>query len=667
MEPNTQIETTNMTKISNLLNKRGQCLLLLILFLFLGICIRLHYMGYVIITTYLIVGCLIYLYSEYHNDLKYRYSPEYMSNTLWTYICLVIFFVCFGLSIVDLRFIESLYSKSIWYYILIGICSSCIFGGSISTEMTLIRKLTPYLVVLLSLNIFLSNFIVFPNGVYASGDTHYQIYNIMLPILENGKIPTGFIYSFYPVHQILVASLALITDIEPVLLYLSLASLIFAGSALLTYSLINRIIGHLFAVAGMLIFIVAPDIVYHATHVYQFSYALPLGILLLYITIILVVDSNNMKYNYFQTRISWIILHILTLIALIWTHHYTPALVFSLMIILVFAILFLKSNSYITSFCYTAPLLFIVILFAHWTYVSSMLSIGVNVIQVYFSSISNLENYQAPLSGLASASIEKPFWLNFFDFSGKGMIMMLVTIGSLYGLKEKNQYVFIWFLWGVFIWFIISIGSFLKIPLLLGARMLTLFWGISGSTLSAVGIMLLIKRFGKKGFIFSIFFIFLISFFSLSSTFAGTETSLFVGNAPYLKLYDTSSDIQYRSWIKNLVPNNSIIMVSESWVPQCLDEKNNYFQLPIDDEDRINTTGLININYIVLSKYDCKGVRVRGIDAMEANTIVKEGSMTTVEADKLRMRQIKLDPSDVRQVISQRELIYSSGEINIII
>jgi len=304
-------------------------------------------------------------------------------------------------------------------------------------------------------------------------------------------------------------------------------------------------------------------------------------------------------------------------------------------------------------------------LFAHWMYVSSVFSSLVSVFDVYYSSLFTVENYQVASSSLDSTSFLRPFWLIFIDTSGRGIIMMLGTMGFLYGMWEKSKYVFMWFIIGSFLWTLISFGSFIEMPLLLFGRLLTFFDTMSIVFLGAFGIMFLIERFGKKGLIFCSLLLLIMPIFSLGCTFSGSETSLFVGDQPYVKFYDTDSDLQYRTWIKNMVPDNSNIWVSESWVLQSRDIVRVYGQLPINGHDQVVDNELMSGEYTVLNKHDSMGLRVRGISEGEQIALVRSKNMSTVEAQAGYTRMTKLDLAEIKRVTSQLEHIYSNGETNI--
>lgn len=655
-----------LEKSSNLIiNKFFHLFILFTLFFILISFIKMGRYGYVTLVIYSILG--IFIFTKALNNKFIQSSGSTIRNyPILPHICLIIYSTSLTLSTIYLRFFESLYVKSLCYYLFIGICTSAVFITSISVRNETIKKLLTCLTFLLGLNILLSNWLVFPNGVYASGDTHSQIYNSVVPILKYGHILPSLTYSFFPLHQILIVFLAKITIITPVFLYMSIPSLLFAVSALFVYSLQSHIVDSRFGITAMLLLVIAPSTFYHGTHAYQFSYALPLGIMLMCVTTMLTVqpDYDNNK-NLLQNRVSWTIVRILLVITIIWTHQFTSTLIF--VFIVIFGIIyyfFLKNNATrLSYFSYGVILLYIVILFAHWIYASYLLSSLLTVCNVYYNSLFTYENYQAAAS--SNTIYSTPFWLIFFDMSGRGILMMLGLIGSLYGIWKKNIYVFTWIAIGTFIWILVSVGSFIQMPLLLSGRLFAFFEAMSIVYLATFGVILLIERFGTKGLIFCSVLLFIMTIFSLGSTTSGSETSLFVGNQPLIKFYDTDSDLQYRAWIKNTVQMNSTIWVSDSWIPQTLDNVRVYDPLPINDHDQIVDNELISGEYIALNKHDSIGVRAEGTTEEEQIKKTINGSILTDNPQKDEFRLTKLNLSENKRIASQLKHIYSNGETDI--
>ena len=307
--------------------------------------------------------------------------------------------------------------------------------------------------------------------------------------------------------------------------------------------------------------------------------------------------------------------------------------------------------------------MYIVMILGHWLYVSHSISSLVNIFEIYTSSLGTAENYQVAYSN--PTRFLRPLWLIFLDTSGRGIVMMFATMGFLYGVWKKNTNVFLWFTLGVFIFTLVSLGSYISMPIILSGRLLSFFEAMSVVYLATFGIMFLIERFGTKGLIFCSILLFITPILSLGSTASGVETSLFLGDQPEIKFYDTFSNLQYRDWIKNTVPENSTVRVSESWVLQYTDNTRVYDQLPINDQDRVADNELILGRYIILNKHDSMGIRVRGISEHEQVELVKAKEMSTIDAQASHVRITKLEILEIERVKSQLRHIYSNGETSI--
>lgn len=664
------IGCTHLIKIGELF--KNKLFLYLLVSIFFGLFMFLstfHYYSYSILCLYLVFGIILYI-STINSEIKELNLVTFNKNghSTWIYLYLSAFFISFSSSILYLRFFEGLYHKSLSYYILIGICSSCIFLILMSYKKRFFEYVIPILIVFLALNIFLSNLIVFPNGVYASGDTHYQIYHLLLPILQNAQVPLNEGYSFFPLHQILVAYISLISGTDPVFTYKIAPGFIYAASSLFIYSIGNKLIGFRLGIISMLLYILSPEIVYHATHAYQFSYALIIGILLLYILESLILTTNTNRNSQPSCQnMSWIILHILCLISIIWTHRFTSMVIFVMTIILLIVALFIiEINSKNISFYLNIALLFLVMLFAHWIYVSHLFSSLVDITRIYYVSLFSPENYQASISTQIIDSTAQPLWIDFLNTSGKGLLFMMASVGSLYGLSKKNPYIFLWLVWCIFIFSLVAIGSFINMPLLLAGRLLSVFWAISVVYLSGLGVLLLAKKIKGSSSIFFCLLLFITTILTLGSTSSGTESSLFQ-NGESIHLYDTNSDLQYYSWLQTNVPDHLHIMVSKSWVPQFCDQMRSYSKLPLNSQNNIDVTELKINEYIVFNKQDTITI-LNGINEDErirSSTMSK--NMSTVEATKAQYIYTKIDSFELNKTISKLNCIYSNSKTSICI
>lgn len=643
--------------IFNLLTSKKIRYLELILLLFLDIfCILQQYITYSLLIFGLIVGILVSFFSF---PLNFQYSTMWSSSKRNITILLIIYVICYTFSIIYLWYFEALYSKSFIYYFLIGVCASLIFLVTFSECGSCTNLFAPLMVVFLGFNIFLSDFVTFQNGLYASGDTHSQIYRMLIPIVQNGVIPTNELYSFYPIHVICVYIISSITNLDPIKLYLYANGIIYPLISLFLYSLSAHLFNKKVGILSMLFFITAPNIVYHATHAYQFSYSFPLSVVILFVILLSVYYryENNVVQ---QKMLSFAILLILLMSTIVFTHHFTSIVVVILILILYFVSVICLREATKVKFLRNTLLLYLALLFFHWLYFSSTLSLLVTVIDVYINSLFTPENYQYVILD-SSISNYRNFSLIFLDSVGTSLLFLVGTIGFHYGLLQKNKYVLIIAFWGAFIWGLASVGSFIKMPLLLGGRLLTFVWGLSLVFLASLGIVVIVNKKRLLGLVCCCLLILIISISNLGNTVSGPETSLFIGNQPYIKLYDTQSDLEAYMWIKQNIPDNSHIKVAESWVPQYMDTNRIYDELPFDILNNLDTTQIENNSYILLTDSYSSGIHIRGISEADQLSLVTSNQKTPAVAEDLHVRLLKIEYSELLIKTYGFDSIYSNG------
>lgn len=620
--------------------------------------LRLNSILYLMISICMIVGLFIHSLV-----IKYQYKETilYTHEFYWTKILLNIYSICFLSSIIYLKFIETNYHKSLIYYILISVCIISIFLLSI-TNNGKNRLLNIFLLVALSLNIFLSNSIIFPYGVYCSADGHFQFYNIVMPILENGTVPLGFTYSVFPIHQIYVSIVSLVTDINPMNIYRYLVAITYSIALLFIYVICKRTIGLIYVELSIIFYLISPEVIYNATHAYQYSYALPIGLLVMFLSVFLILPKKNKSSTKETNNISSLsILHLITLLTLLFTHHFTSIYIL-LLIGIIYFILYLFNCKNI-SFFFNIIILFFIMLLAHWIYVSLLLVTFKDIIDVYSSSLFGLENYQAAML-VSSSSHKTSFLVIFMDVLVKGIIFMLTTVGTLYGLWKKEIYIYLMASWGLFIFILISVGSFIKMPLLLAGRLFPLFFIVSAVYLSAKGTLILKERFGRKGIIIIIILLFFTSISGLGNIASGSETSIFIGNEPSLKFYDTLQDVKLKEWIISSISCDSIVRFNEPWKLSYSDKSRQYIDLLVNDNDEIELSDIGPGEYIVLTGDYLDGFQITNLHSLEIAKLVAEKKKNTAEVS-LYSRLTKLDLNELDRVSSNTNCIYSNSKIKI--
>ena len=608
------------------------------LFIFDLFCIFREYYFYSMLTSSLIIGSLVSIYFYPINLNESSLELRLQKNIS---LPLILFFLFYSLSIIYLIFFELLYTKSFIYYFFIGLCASLIFFISFFDSKFSTPSFISCLILLLGFNVFLSNFITFPNGIYTSGDTHYHIYKLLLPLIKNGVFPLNDTYTSFPLHHIFVACASIITNIDPIKLYFFANSIIYVGAILFMYLLSRHIFDIKVGIISMLFFMISPSVVYNANHPYQFSYAFPLGILLMFITIICI--PSNFKNNLtLRNRSSFITLLVFLIPTIIWMHQFTSTVVFSLSLLLLFFSYVLSLDKNKLTFIGTTSLLYLCTLFFHWMFVSNGLLYFVNIGDFYFHSLFTPENYQSALTVANSNFVSTTsFWIIFSNSFGTSILFFLSILGFYYGVFQKNSSVLVMTSLGMFIWSLFSIGSFIHMPLLLGGRLLSFFWPSSVVFLASLGIVAIVKKFKLTGVLICFILIFLVTIFNLGSLTSGPETSIFVGNQPYLKLYDTNSDLESYRWIKQNIPITSAIKAINPWVPQYMDSEHIYGPLNFDDSNHL-VLPQNNSDYSLLSVSISHGVFIK--DALNLD----------------RVSKVKF--SEVMNATSELNTVYSNGQ-----
>jgi hypothetical protein len=102
----------------------------------------------------------------------------------------------------------------------------------------------------------------------------------------------------------------------------------------------------------------------------------------------------------------------------------------------------------------------------------------------------------------------------------------------------------------------------------------------------------------------------LLPFFSAGSTISGFETSIFVGDQPYIKLYDTPQEKYSKIWIENYAPQDFIIYPSGSIYPNSLygsyreDSSHSKERLPLSIEGNLLLNDFSNNSVFLFSTFD---------------------------------------------------------------
>ncbi len=155
-----------------------------------------NYRSYHFLSLAATVGVLLFIvFKKYftNSDLNER-SSTYLF-TPYKHVFSIIFFTFYSLSFTSL--LDGFYTKTIWYYVYVSICTASIAMDIFFLDSKTTYKSTLFKCVLLFLNLSISNQILYPLGI-GNPDNFFHVYSITLPIIETGKIPIDMYTLIFP-------------------------------------------------------------------------------------------------------------------------------------------------------------------------------------------------------------------------------------------------------------------------------------------------------------------------------------------------------------------------------------------------------------------------------------------------------------------------------------
>lgn len=263
-----------LSKFSQLFFRKFEYLSLLILTFVLFFLYSLNYISYLFLVFAAIIGLIIFIIFKQqfaNSELKegnynYPYTP-------YKHAFSIIFFIFYSLSLLTL--LDGFYTKTVWYYLFISICTASIaidifFLNSKKTFKTTILKC-----VLLFCNLSISNQILYPLGI-GNPDNFYHVYNIILPIIETGTVPTGYVYSGFPMHHLLVAITMYFTQpYSPLIIYNLLGAITMSLGVLLIFMIGRMMVDTRFGLLSALLYCCCDYLIYWGSHPSHLSYMYP--------------------------------------------------------------------------------------------------------------------------------------------------------------------------------------------------------------------------------------------------------------------------------------------------------------------------------------------------------------------------------------------------------
>jgi len=522
-------------------------------------------------------------------------------------IAMVLFFLLTAGSLLTLR--SDQYGKPAAYFVLVAASA-----GMIALRITLLetaKEVAPTLamITLVALNFFGSDQLLFPLGIGgADASTHLQF--LVNPIVQTGFLPPtdpcGLVYGAFPAHHIFVAMTAILTASDPTRTYYSLGALVMTAPVLVAFLIGRSLFGARIGLLAALILSGSSYFIFWAAHDAPLSFAVPLvGFLLL--SFLTMLRGPNVRMIFVAGLFA---------VALVLTHPYSTIIFGLLLFGLLLGQLAVRHHPtrwpwgtriVSVSFAYT--------LLIYWSNFTCLMTKSFQLTQQYWNLL--VGEAQVPAGRVYNTL---PLSLIFVNTVGDSLLQFLVIVGFFAVLARGPSRRMMMILAPTITLFIVSVVGFIVPLTYLSPNRIYVFLQFIGfAPLAAFAIRELVrfKRLPPKrrtlwqavvaallvgGFVFA----------SSASTIAGFETSPFVGNQPYLKLYETPTEVASASWLCNYATGPVTINASRSLfaldryqVRACLTANGGILDyLPIQPNKRIDTLSLQPGALLWFSRYD---------------------------------------------------------------
>ena len=552
-----------------------------------------NYASYVFLVAAITLGSIAYILLNRRSGSPDLSQEEitFLGNTVKNpqNLFAIIFLIFYSLSILTLAY--GFYSKSLLYYVCIALCAGIIFIEIAFSGRHQKPWRTLVMIYLLFLNISLSNQIIFPYGIGNPDDFHH-IYDIMVPTVDTGHVPEGWTYSHFPCHHLIGAMTSLILGTLPRMTYYCLGTFFMSLGILFIYFIGSKFLGTRFGLLSALIYTCCDYVIYWAAHPVQMSYTYPIALMIVSVVLCSVFYKRSMSLK---------IIFILLTLLMVFTHHYTATIILFLILALCLSKLLLgESRSDKRELTWFASI-YLFILFCQWLYYSGLFGGFIEITDTYIdvfsadisSSVVSTTAYDAiPLSTLLLNEV------------GSCILICLSTIGALYFIQNRNKFfdtvLAIVLLFGA----LISVGILINVFYLLPNRIYVFLQQFALVFLASTAILWIIYKGDPKKVGIIALLIVCLSFFSLASTIAGFETSLFTKDQPYWKFYETPPERYFCIWGEEYIGDNSI---AGSGTLVCPVKNVSFVKYPIIETEQgfiPNPFEVTSESYFLFSRFD---------------------------------------------------------------
>ena len=580
------------SKVQNIFNKYFEYISLFIFFIISLFLYFRNYFSYIFLSIAAIIGLIIFIIlSKYFNNNRLSELESDLLNqkpSFFIIISSIFFFISYSLSLLTLP--DGFYSKTILYYLFVSICAGSIATEIIFVESKYIWKVNLFKSVLLFLNLSLSNQLVYPLGI-GNPDNFYHVFNIVVPIIEQGRIPLGYTYTNFPIHHLLTSIVTLITSFSPSVTYNYLGSTVMSLGPMFAFLVGRKILDRRVGLLSALVYCCSDYLIYWGSHPVQLSFIYPM-ILLIFMIILYILKDRNSKF---------ILLYLIMCINIVFLHHYSAMMLFFIMIPIMFIefIKKTKQKKYITK-SFSLSVIFIIMLLCQWIYYSNLFGGFIHIIVMYknafaFDISSNVvsQTYYDTM----------PIKTLFLNEIGSCILIAFSVIGFFYLLR--NRFLFGYIIVALFVLLVglIGIGAVINVYFLLPNRIYAFLQELSMVYLMSICIVWILNNKNSLK-IWVVLLITILLFFSASSTIAGFETSPLVGDQAYWKIYETPFERNSLKWINESSSEKSSIFFNPSFVSSL---QNKYEIWPIKETNGRISVDLDNItvhSYILFSNFD---------------------------------------------------------------
>ncbi|UGV40037.1 hypothetical protein J7W08_07915 [Methanococcoides orientis] len=369
--------------------------------------------------------------------------------------------------------------------------------------------------------------------------------DIISQIIENGSIPFGYTYTYFPIHHLLASIATITTNISLSETYHYLGSGVMSLGIIFSFLIGRKFIGIKFGLIAALLFCCSDYLIYWASHPVQLSYMLPL--ILAFLTVVIYITSERTS--------AFILLYVILSTTIVFLHHYSAMIVLFMLIGILFSefVFKIENNEYKLKSSRLLQI-FTIMLFAHWMFYSGIFGGFINIFNMYKNA------FATDLSGsvVSQTYYDKlPIETILINELGSFILICLSTIGFYYLLRNRSVIGNIFT--SIFVIFIslIGIGTIIDVFYLLPNRIYAFMQELSMIYLAALAIIWVLKnrshRYSKNCIVITII---LLQFLSASSTIAGFETSPFVGEQAYWKFYETPHEKNALLWAEYNILGN---------------------------------------------------------------------------------------------------------------